>query len=978
MMISPLRELVEVFQRKQIFFFTVVILCLLITTSCSIPSIDWSLSLPNISSKATQQQSDCEFTIGIINSQELPQGNELLMGYEIAKDEINKAGGINGCPLKFIIKDDDNNPLIASVSANQLIEQEHVPVLVGTYSSENTIKIAKIAEEKQIPLIAPNATSKILTQMGYKWTFRLPASADMTNIPFKWLESVVDLTAPPTIAVVYEFELTGTSTASMLLHEAADHGWSVLAYKKYPTNTIDYADILSQINNTNADILFITGNSSKDIQNLLTQIKEQQIKPKAIIGITGAFNDPQFYTINATTSDYVIATAQWSPNVNWSDDNGYSAKQFQTDFTSRYHTLSGSRSVQAYVAIKVVASALKAALKLGNTDLSQNIRKALSTMNDNTIFGLIRFDQYGQNIHTSLLQQKVSGKTEIIFPTQFQTTTGVFPIPHEKINAQYSDGKDIKGQITSGENFTSRIKTLYIGTQQSVNIFNPLWAGLSNERYFLREIYDTMYEIDQNGAYVPLLAQKVTRSADGKIYTFTIPANIKFSDGKPLTAQDIKFSYDLYHQYPDSMRYQDTKLFEKIEVIDDTTLTLSLKMPVPEIADKLSQLYIIPKHIWSVFSSDEQKIKNYSNIPPIGSGSFIYETQNPGLTIKMKANKDHWKRPPKIDYMIWEVFKQQDLYINALKKGQVVMIDFIPPPTLNTLRNSANIQTISGIPARPGFTSIIINQIAPQNCPNKDRCNGHAALRDVKVRQALAFATDKDKIILTSLQGHGTHGVTIIPDSLKKYYNDQISDYEFSLSKANQELDHAGYLDKNNDGIRETPDGKLQLIFNVFYPANYPSYLYQRLLEILMDDWSNIGVKIKPLAIDEGDLVDIVNPGFEHDIVLWGWGVNPDPDFILSILTTSQILGNNSETGYANPEYDLLYEEQSTELDQTKRQKIIWKMQEIIQRDVPYIIPYYSQESYAIRTDMLNGWETLNNIIMPLYPGLLTQLELTE
>jgi ABC-type transport system substrate-binding protein len=112
-------------------------------------------------------------------------------------------------------------------------------------------------------------------------------------------------------------------------------------------------------------------------------------------------------------------------------------------------------------------------------------------------------------------------------------------------------------------------------------------------------------------------------------------------------------------------------------------------------------------------------------------------------------------------------------------------------------------------------------------------------------------------------------------------------------------LIQAGYRDINNDGIREMPDGQNSLIFKIFYPAAYPSYLYVKVVEVLTEDFNRIGVNLKPLAINEGDLVEIINPGFNHDLALWGWSVNPDPDFILSIFTTGQIRGYNSETGFS-------------------------------------------------------------------------------
>jgi peptide/nickel transport system substrate-binding protein len=91
-------------------------------------------------------------------------------------------------------------------------------------------------------------------------------------------------------------------------------------------------------------------------------------------------------------------------------------------------------------------------------------------------------------------------------------------------------------------------------------------------------------------------------------------------------------------------------------------------------------------------------------------------------------------------------------------------------------------------------------------------------------------------------------------------------------------------------------------------------------------------------------------------VILWGWGSDPDPGFLLSVMLTEEIPTGNSETGYSNPEYDELYAQQATELDFDTRRDIVWQMQQIVFDDVAYIIPYYAQTVQAYRTDRFTGW----------------------
>jgi peptide/nickel transport system substrate-binding protein len=112
--------------------------------------------------------------------------------------------------------------------------------------------------------------------------------------------------------------------------------------------------------------------------------------------------------------------------------------------------------------------------------------------------------------------------------------------------------------------------------------------------------------------------------------------------------------------------------------------------------------------------------------------------------------------------------------------------------------------------------------------------------------------------------------------------------------------------------------------------------------------------------------------------MMWGWSSDPDPSFMLSILTTDEITTGTSETGYSNPEYDALYTAQATELDPEARKAIVWQMQEIMMRDLPYIIPYYQQETQAFRKDRFTGWVTNATKVALEDPSSLTQIEAVQ
>jgi peptide/nickel transport system substrate-binding protein len=180
-------------------------------------------------------------------------------------------------------------------------------------------------------------------------------------------------------------------------------------------------------------------------------------------------------------------------------------------------------------------------------------------------------------------------------------------------------------------------------------------------------------------------------------------------------------------------------------------------------------------------------------------------------------------------------------------------------------------------------------------------------------------------------------------------------------------------MDTDGDGVREMPDGSNPLSFRLNWANDSTSS--PRMAELLGQMWGEVGVKLEPQALDPDALTSVCCPAFDFDVILWGWGSDPDPGFMLSILTTDEIPTGTSETGYSNPEYDALYAAQAVELDRAKRQEIVWKMQEIMLRDVPYIIPYYDQAVQAFRKDRFSGWITDQTKVELTDPSSLTVIE---
>jgi peptide/nickel transport system substrate-binding protein len=476
------------------------------------------------------------------------------------------------------------------------------------------------------------------------------------------------------------------------------------------------------------------------------------------------------------------------------------------------------------------------------------------------------------------------------------------------------------------------------------------WLGTA---YVISELtYSSLYELKMDGSLAPDLVTNVARSEDGLVYTYTIREGVKFHDGQPLTAKDVAFTINLvmaHEDFPTLHSY--TEHFISAEAPDDKTVILTLDQAIPNIESKLIFIYIFPEHVWK-----DKDAATYENLEMIGSGPFKMLEYKPNEFIRLGVNKDYYGGAAKVDEVIFQIFSNTDVLVQALKTGQVDMITGVPNTSVELLEADPNIKIVSGAPLSPDLADIVFNMTDPENCPTADGglCTGHPALRDKIVRQALAHATDKQKIIDVILLGMGEPGIALIPSGLGEWFNSSIKDYEYDIAKANQMLDEAGYKDADGDGIRDMPDGSRPLTFRMNWPSSDTSA--PRLAGLLEESWNQLGITLEMQAVESDTLTAMCCPALDYDIMLWGWIADPDPNTLLIIPTTEQIPTGYNETGYSNPRYDELYIAQGAELDHDKRVQMVWEMQAIIHEDVPYIIPYYASAIEAYRVDRFTGW----------------------
>jgi peptide/nickel transport system substrate-binding protein len=450
----------------------------------------------------------------------------------------------------------------------------------------------------------------------------------------------------------------------------------------------------------------------------------------------------------------------------------------------------------------------------------------------------------------------------------------------------------------------------------------------------------------------PDLATKWTTSPDGLTWTFTVRTGVKFSDGVPMTAKDVAFTYN---RVLAKGSVEGTNWLSYLQGVNsvtapnDTTVVMKLAKPVATLP--LLPIPIVPEHIWKNVS--ESQMKSYAAAPTggkavVGEGPFrLVSGSADGSTFKLEANPDYWAGAPHVDEVIFQFYKNDDSAVQALIKGEVDFVEGITPLEVKSLQGKPGITAHNG--NSPGFDEIAFNAGSTSDSAGTKKIgNPNPAVLDPKFRHALGYALNLPQLISKVYQGAGEPGTTIVPPTYSKWHWEPPAGQKmtFDLTKAGQLLDAAGYK-KGSDGLRTLPNGNPIGTLRLAARSDSPTSL--NTMDYFQHWLNDLGIKSQVSTYSSSQLTNVIYKG-DFDAFQWGWYVEPDPDSMLSYLTCAQ-RQHSSDSFYCNSQYDKLYNEQHTSTDPAQRVADVKKMQEILYRDSPYLVTAYSATSEAVRSD---------------------------
>ncbi|MGO8960310.1 MAG: ABC transporter substrate-binding protein [Streptosporangiaceae bacterium] len=487
-----------------------------------------------------------------------------------------------------------------------------------------------------------------------------------------------------------------------------------------------------------------------------------------------------------------------------------------------------------------------------------------------------------------------------------------------------------------------------LGSNSSIDSLNPFVAFQGDAYTAFEYIYPSLVQYNPKLQIVPNFATNWRMSDGGKVWTFDTTPGAKWSDGKPLTAQDAAWTFSTIIKFQNSATANSAGYVAHMvsaKAPNATTLVLTYKQPVANVLSQVQQVAILPEHVWAKYATGKGKgLTTFANNAPVVSGGpFILTSYTAKQDALFKRNPDYFGHKPHIQGIALEFFDNDDAMVTALKSGQLDGLEIVPTTSVADLKAAHFV--VSETPG-DAFDDFIINDNPAQNA-------SHRELLNPLLREAFNYAIDRQQIVNTSLLGYGAPGSTIIPPVTGKWSDPAIKPASFDLAKANELLDQAGYKMGGN-GIRIANGHPMS--YTVILPSDISNTYGGRSFKIVQADFKQIGVQLTPEDLDNSAAYSAITASNykTFELSMWDWYPETDPDFMLSVLTCGSWSVWN-DTGYCSKAYDSLYSQQSAAMVPAKRQQIVYQMEQMIAKAAPYLVLDYpdSIEAHSTRwTDL--------------------------
>jgi peptide/nickel transport system substrate-binding protein len=479
----------------------------------------------------------------------------------------------------------------------------------------------------------------------------------------------------------------------------------------------------------------------------------------------------------------------------------------------------------------------------------------------------------------------------------------------------------------------NRKDTLVVGISKPGGVFLPYFQQNGWDGNVTSVIFASLVSTDKQGKPIPELAEKWDVSSDQLTYTFHLRKDLKFSDGSPLTADDVAFTLTLLHdkayegevdisQYAvkGGKEYKEGKAtsIEGIQVIDPQTIKITTEKVNSQAIFVLGGT-VLSKAYYGKDYKQNTSLDYLKDLygKPLAAGPYKFEKYIPGQEVRFVANENYYAGKPKIQNFIYKI-TSGDTKLQLFQTGEV---DHTGLGTGDEVLEQAKALEFANIQIEtaPSFSYIYMNNNKPY-------------LKDKKVRQALIYGLDRKKYVDTALKGYGTVANVPIHPTSWAYTEEGVNKYEYDKEKAKKLLDEAGWK-VGSDGIREKDGQKLKLSY--FGPSSAKDS--DLLIPIAKENYKEIGVEFNPEFMDFNTMLSKVNKG-DYDLASVSTPITSDPSE-----TAGEYLSTANETslGYKNAKVDELIQKGIETVDIEKRKPIYKELYKELSDDPPVILLNY-------------------------------------
>jgi peptide/nickel transport system substrate-binding protein len=430
-------------------------------------------------------------------------------------------------------------------------------------------------------------------------------------------------------------------------------------------------------------------------------------------------------------------------------------------------------------------------------------------------------------------------------------------------------------------------------------------------------MFNSLVRKNEKFEYVPELATNIQTASDGLSYTFTLPDNIKFHDGKLLTSADVKYTLETMLNSEVSGRtpsfYEGSgptrqPYITGVETPDARTVIIRLRKPWLQLLTNLVPISIIPQG-----SADSQKTN------PLGTGPFKFvrfdQTQ---IYVDLVANSDYWQGKPNIEELRVRTVADASSLQAELQSGRVDLVPIptnLSPDTLKSLGQVSNLK----VEQFPGANIVYLGFNVKE-----------APLDNAKVRQAIAYAIDRQSLIRDLLLNQAKLAHSILPEESWAYSAGQ--QYSYDPATAKKLLDEAGFRDPDGDGPQ------MRFPKPIIFKISAGSAATSQYAQVIQNNLKQVGIPVEIEMLEFQILLSQMGKG-QYQMTTSRWvGGNQDPVFLKDLFTTK---ANFNRTNYSNPQLDPILQQAIETADRDKARALYVQAQDIISRDVPMLPLWY-------------------------------------